>query len=43
MKFGTIVNEGPERVGGRRVIFVSGDHPEATDWLTICPIIHAPI
>jgi predicted dinucleotide-binding enzyme len=26
-------NEGPMKNGGRRVIFVSGDHPEPTDFM----------
>jgi predicted dinucleotide-binding enzyme len=26
-------NEGPVKNGGRRVIFVSGDHPEPTDFI----------
>lgn len=26
-------NEGPIKNGGRRVIFVSGDHPEPTDFI----------
>ena len=27
------INEGPIKNGGRRVIFVSGDHPEPTEFV----------